>query len=138
MDTGSFYSVIPLKFCDNATLKPSSVKLIAANGSEIPVAGEKYVSFVADGVRLKAFVLVSEAIDEFLLGSAWLCENRSVWDFDKLTLNVNGREIRLAHKRPSTCVRRVIATDNVLIEARSSCLVPVRLTYASWRTPKAN
>jgi predicted aspartyl protease len=57
LDTGSVYSVIPLKLCDNAALKPSKVQLIAANCSEIPVACETCVNFVADGVRLTAFVL---------------------------------------------------------------------------------
>jgi hypothetical protein len=55
-----------------------------------------------------------------------------------LTLNVDGRVIRLQRKCVSSNVRRVIASDNVCIESRSIDSVPITLTYTSLRTPRSN
>jgi hypothetical protein len=76
VDSGSYYSVLPAKCCKNEALQPTNVKLSAANRSEIVVNDRIRVDFISDEVQLNVDCLVSEAIDEFLLGSSCLCENR--------------------------------------------------------------
>lgn len=129
LDTGSFYSVLPAKYVGAASLQPTNIKLVAANGSDISVLGRARIRFTVEGVRLYADVLVSNAVDEWLLGYDFLCENRCLWNFADAIITVSGRELRLKRRCNLNYVRRVIASDNVVVPGNSAVHVPVKLAY---------
>jgi hypothetical protein len=68
LDSGSFYSVSPAKYVNKSNVQRTDVRLVAANGSDISVLGQARVSFAIGGIKLTADVLVSSAVDEWLLG----------------------------------------------------------------------
>ncbi len=129
LDTGSFYSVLPAKYVGAASLRHTDIRLVAANGSDISVIGRARIRFTVEGVKLCADVLVSNAVDEWLLGYDFLCENRCVWNFADAIITVSGRELRLKRRCNVNYVRRVIASDNVVVPGNSAVHVPVKLAY---------
>lgn len=137
VDTGSKYSILPAKYV-NGHMRPCRTKLSAVNGSEISVVGEKRVEFQADGVNFYADFVISEQVDEILIGSDWLEQNRCVWDFENLTIRVNGKALQLKRRATSTCTRRVLAAERIKLEPKAFTPVPVRLAHIGRRTVQSN
>jgi hypothetical protein len=70
VDSGSYYSVLPAKYCKNEALQPTVTVITATNNSEILLTAE--LALTSFEMRVNADCLVSESIDEFLLRSSWL------------------------------------------------------------------
>lgn len=107
IDTGSLHSVIPARYCDASALEPTQVILEAANGTPIAVLGKTRIDFTADGAHSPAEFMVTDQIDEALLGRKWKFDNLCVWHFAESTITVNGRTVKLRHRQPLFCVRRL-------------------------------
>ena len=89
IDSGCDYSVIPRRLIPNVVLKPTAIELTAANSTPISVLGMYCLHFVVQNMQLHADVLVSDTIDEFLLGYNWLKQWNCQWDFHKSLLSIN-------------------------------------------------
>jgi hypothetical protein len=137
LDTGSWYSVCPRKYI-NRSLQPTNISLIAAEGSKISVCGRVRLTFYVDGIPLCDNFVVSDAVDEILLGQNWLCENKCILNFADSIIGIRGREFRLKHRKLSRNVRRVIASESVLVEANSTSHVPVKLADINLHEQKSN
>ena len=138
LDTGCSLSVMPAKFSSGASLRPTNVKLVAANGAELSVSGRTTIVFLVEGYKFHADVLVSESIDEILLGQDWLTQNRCNWRFADATVIIAGHEFKLRKRRGLMHSRRVYATDNVKAEGHSVTMVPVKLALPSLRACSSN
>jgi predicted aspartyl protease len=68
---------------------------VAANGTNISVRGRAVVQFSVGNLKLSADVLVSDSVEEFLLGLNWLRENGCLWNFATSTITIRGREVKL-------------------------------------------
>jgi len=79
LDTGSEVSVIPARYVPTNVIPPAVRSLNAANGSSIPVTGETNLLLDLRDQTLRVPCLVSEHVDEILLGLTFLEENRCVW-----------------------------------------------------------
>jgi hypothetical protein len=84
------------------------------------------------GSRLMVFCwkrqfVVTDAVDECLLGTKFLLENHCIWDFVKGTLIISGREVKLSERKSPASARRLYAADNVVIEKRSCVQVPTHV-----------
>jgi len=64
--------MLPRQFVPITPLAPTSIRMYAANGTKIPVMGAVTISFEVAGVEVNCRFLVSDAIDEPLLGIDWL------------------------------------------------------------------
>jgi Zinc knuckle len=100
LDTGCELSLIPRKLVPTATLSPTDRKVYAANGSNIPLLGAMTLVFTIQGIPFTADLLVTNFVDELMLGFDWLRTNRCQWLFDQSVLVVGGRRIPL-RCRPS-------------------------------------
>ena len=67
-DTGYDHSCIASKFFMSAKTEPTTEKLYAANGTEIPVQGVLKMNFKIGSYPAKANLLVSHKLDEMILG----------------------------------------------------------------------
>jgi predicted aspartyl protease len=138
LDSGSFYSVLPAKYVNKSNVQRTDVRLVAANGSDISVLGQARVSFAIGGIKLTADVLVSSAVDEWLLGFDFLSKNQCVWNFATSTITIRGHDVQLRRRRVLNHVRRVIASDNVIIPSRATAFVPVKLAFTNLHTRPSN
>jgi hypothetical protein len=92
--------------------------LLAANASPIPILGSALVSFRVAGAALQHQFLVSDAIEEIVLGSDWLDANNCTWDFETSTLWIKSLptpvSVRLGSSSHRELVRRIHAVEDVV------------------------
>jgi len=90
------------------------MELWAANGTKIPVLGSMKLFFSVKNMQLSADVLVSEAIDEIMLGYDWLASIGCQWHFDKSIIVINGQSISLRSRPARASVRAYLCETRSL------------------------
>jgi len=125
-------------FGRNAKISPMKAELFAANATPISVVGVTRLPLEIDGVLIQAEVLVSEDIDELILGYNFLENNNCEWLFGQHRILINGRSVSL-HSRPSKApVRRIYVREPVIIPPDTSVNVPVRMPFVNLCTPDSD
>jgi transposase InsO family protein len=138
LDTGCERSIIGRKLIPDCQLTDTNMNLYAANGTPIPLIGAVQLDFTMDGHSASANLVVSDAIEDLILGIDWLATNNCQWDFGTATLFLNGKEIQL-YKRPTRAVvRRIYVAEDHLIHAGHQADVPVKLTWNTVKTPSTD
>jgi predicted aspartyl protease len=99
LDTGCEMSIINSRLMDSTPLEETNLKLYAANGTDIPLLGTVNIPILIEGYRTMAKVVVSDFIDELILGVDWLTAQGCVWDFKKATLNMESGRFQFAVDR---------------------------------------
>ena len=93
------------------------------------------LAFTIQGAPFKANLLVTDCVDELMLGFDWLCENRCHWLFDQSILIVHGKYVSLKSRPSHAMVRRVYVHEDTLVPPGVETNVPVDLTWSSLRMP---
>ena len=83
LDSGCDVSVLGRTVLPGLAYREDPRELLAANSTPIPILGTAEVAFQMAGVELHHNFLVSDAIEEVILGSDWLEGQKCVWDFGK-------------------------------------------------------
>src|SRR6218665_2213171 len=92
VDTGSEISLIPLDIAAGLPLHPTERGLLAANATEIRVAGELNIPVkMRGGCDVETMFLVSEQAQETMLGMDWLRQHRCRISFGTGALFVGRR-----------------------------------------------
>jgi predicted aspartyl protease len=131
-DSGCELTILPARLVDLRKVKPTAQRILAANGSEIPVLGSTTVNALIGDRKMEIEGLVSEHVFEPMLGIGWLEENDAVWRFKEGTLELRGRKCELvARKREAAWVRRVYLVNDSEIPARAECNVETGVVYRS-------
>ena len=79
-DTGCETLLIPWKLVSNQKLLPASQRVFAADGGELGILGKRYVHFMIGELPMRAIFLVSDNIEEMMLGIDWLADHQCKWD----------------------------------------------------------
>ena len=138
VDTGSERSIVPRRVVANVNLSPGTTELFAANGNKLNVLGSTRLFFTVNGKSLYADVLVSDSVDECILGYDFLRRNHCKWLFDDGILIIDGLSVKLKH-RPSRCnVRRIYVGESVVIPAETQVNVPVVMPLSNLHAPKGD
>jgi len=127
VDTGCERSVTPRKFIGDSRLEPAEYRIFAANGTVINVVSEVVMNIKISELVLPTLFVVSDNITEPMLGVEWLRCNRMIWDFAKDILLINGKVFHLIPGKKSDSCRRVVATEKVIVPARSQAITPGRV-----------
>ena len=135
LDTGCERSMLPAKFVPKVPLRPTDVSVYAANGAKIPIKGSVRLRFEVEGMSLEAELLVSDAVDEMMLGIDWLAERGCHWKFDERKIVIAGRQIALQSRPSRVRIRRIYVEQPVVLSPRSITDVPVRMAWNSFRVP---
>ena len=138
LDSGSEHNLIPRRLVPNAVFSSCEVDLFAANGTKISVLGSMRLKFTASGLSLFADVLVTDDIDEFILGYEWLRTNRCHWQFDQGILFIDGMSVKLTSKPSKNKVRRIYVRETVCVPADYRTNIPVRLPACSLHAPSCD
>jgi predicted aspartyl protease len=137
LDSGCNQSILPARLCSKQ-LQPANCKLYAANNSQVPIKGKTVIHFTVDGIKLSADVLVSEHVDEFLLGFDFLQTNKCMWNFAESTVVISGHVLKLRKRQSCAAIRRLYTADNLLIEGNSVAEVNVNVAFASLHSSASN
>jgi len=138
LDTGCERSVCRQRLCRNAKIVPVDTELFAANGTRIPVIGATRIFFEVSGMSMYADVLVSDAVDELIIGFDWLTHNNCEWLFGLRRIIINGVSIQLRTRASRPSVRRIFVRESVSVPADTSVDVPVRMPFVNLQTPLAD
>lgn len=144
LDTGCDISVISSRALPGLPYEQGRRNMLAANLSPVPILGSATVGFTLAGVELQHKFLVSDAIEEIILGSDWLVANRCRWDFDEGLLWLRSTpepvQVRLISSGVRRCVRRIYARSTVELQPGTqtdvigksvwSMLPPASVTWA--------
>ena len=84
-----------------------------------------------------ADVLVSEAVDEFILGYDWLARNKCEWLFGLGRIVINGTSVQLLSRASRPVVRRIFVRETVAIPPDCNANVPVR-SFVNLHTPRSD
>ena len=79
-------------------LESTNRKLFAANGTSIPLLGKIIVKFRIRDIECSAAVVVSETVEDMILGIDWLRQNNCHLELGSGTLVLRGRRITLVSK----------------------------------------
>ena len=127
--------MLPGKFVRGVQLQPNDVTVYAANGAKIPVKGKVRLRFKLEGIPLEAELLVSDAIEEMMLGIDWLTRYGCRWKFDEKAIIVAGRKISLKSRPTRAFIRRIYAERSVVVPPWSVVDLPVKMAWNSFRAP---
>jgi len=134
LDTGCEVSIIGRRMVPDVPLEPTDRKLFAANGTEIPVLGKTTLEFAVRSGIYSASLVVSDAVQEMILGIDWLQTNECQWNFGSGTVSVRGRSIKLCSKPQVGVVRRIYVDEDCVVAARSQRDLPAQITWPDLRT----
>jgi len=138
VDSGCETTLIPKTLIDSfgdIEVWSSTKQVWAANNTEIEIYGEAYLPFVLNERCIWTPALISDDVEEVMLGADWLKENRCVWDFGTGNLSINGcPAVTLTQKGYNRC-RRVMVREPVEIPPRSQVVIPARMTIQSTKKP---
>jgi len=132
LDTGSDVTLIPVSLVNDAQIRESKQVLTAANGTQIPVLGEVKLSLKVGKYSSVLTGLVSEHVDDVMLGIDWLESNDVMWDFSQSRIKI-GKEYHNLRSRPGggQWCRRVVLQGDVIVPVRSEVDVPDRVVLRS-------
>ena len=132
LDTGSEVSILPFRFITTEVIYPNPIRtLTAANGSKIELLGEAKVDIELEpGFVVRTAFLVSEFVDEAMLGLDWLTAMQADWHFAERTVSICGRVFKLLASKPTWRIRRVALQEDVLIPAHTQVTVKGRTIYS--------
>jgi len=96
------------------------------------------LAFTAQGIPFKADLLVTNFVDELMLGFDWLRTNRCQWLLDQSVLVVGCRRIPLRSRPSHASIRRVYVHEDTLVPSGVKANIPVDVTWSSLCAPKAD
>ena len=96
LDSGCDTSVIGRRHLPSEMEIPLTRRtLFVANGLQIPLIGEVTIAFQVQGLQHTADVVVTDAIDELILGIDWLAKEACRWDFGSKCIGIGNRWVEL-------------------------------------------
>jgi len=116
-------------------LEETTVTLYAANGTAINILGAIHLDFVIDGLPVSASLMVSDEIEELILGIDWLIEHGCQWNFMTATISIHDRDVKLYRRPSKPCVRRVYAAEEYVVPPKHQASVPIRCTWSNLHAP---
>ena len=130
VDTGANPNVIPSRMVAAKHIRPSKVRLTSASQQEISVLGEATVKFTINGRTFKEDFIVSDVVNEMILGMQFIRNHKCQWRFDESLLIVDGMHVPMM-ANPAGKVRRIYVREDTEIPANMMALVPVKMTLHS-------
>ena len=123
LDTGCEVSMVPARLVRNEIVLPTLRTVLAANGTNIAIAGELQIDLELGGLIIPTNVLVSEYISEPMLGIDWITNHRCKLDFDRSTIIIHDYEFPLHRNTHERACMRIVAARSVRIPALSQMTV---------------
>ena len=132
IDTGSEVNIIPKKHITVVDVMNSSKTLEAANGTTIGVIDEVELGVDIAGKSILTRFVVSDQIDEAILGVDWLQSNDCSIQFSRNILKLGGTIIPLLKKCTKNRCNRILLQEEVVIPGESEMNVMGKVVYSNF------
>ena len=141
LDSGCDVTLFPAKYVEGARLLPTVKRAFAANATEIDLKGEVQLDLRIGHLHLPTRAIVSDNVDEGLIGYDWLAQHDVFWGFGLGRICIGNEIISLAPRDVETirCCR-VVVQENVVVPPFSEAIIPSKVVYGVnqiMSTPKA-
>ncbi len=124
LDSGCDMTLLPLKYVKRWQVTPTTKTVTAANGADIPLAGEVKVILVLGSLRIMTPALVSEFVHEGMLGHDWMRDNNCYWGFRSGQVMIQTKTFDLEGRRqPGERCCRVLAQEDMTVSSRSEMVM---------------
>ena len=133
LDTGSEVTLIPASMVDVSQVQPSGRTLRAANGTIINLLGEWKTVVKLGSLLSPVTFLVSDQVDEVLLGIDWMRAQRCLLSFDDLTLTLHGQCFPLLKRMAVNRCHRLILQEEVRLPGNCEIITKGKILYANLR-----
>jgi hypothetical protein len=130
LDSGSEKNLCPKHYAINTDIRPLAQTVRAANHTNIAICGETTLGVMIGEQTFDTVFLVSEDINEILIGCEWMRENQLMWDFGRQTAYVRGLEIPMGRHTSSAQCRRLATTRVTAGPSRREISIPMYDTPA--------
>src|SRR6266568_2020556 len=120
VDTGCDRSLIPRRLVPHARLNQVDIVVFAANGIPIPILGATTLRFTVQGRLESARLLVSDDVDEFMLGFDLLKAQGARWHFDEQVMLLHGGSVHLRTRKLRASCSQVWVREAFTVPARSA------------------
>ena len=137
LDSGCEQTVINSKLVSHLEVEPTEQRLFAADKSELPVKGCVKLRLNVHGIPTSVTALVTDVVEDVILGIDWLVSHDVHWDFQSSAINLKGKKILLLSRESQNLVRRVYVCEPITIPAGHVTDVPVSVTLRDLRIPKS-
>jgi len=139
LDSGSELSIFPRNIVKGETIRPTIIRMNAANGTPIEMLGQAEVMFNFDGKMIKVTGLVSDKVFEIMLGEDFLSSNKAVWNFASGQLCMQGKEFPMYAARSSGAwSRRVVVSENTIIPASCEMVITAKQQHRNLHTTEVD
>ena len=130
VDTGADPNVIPSRMVAMKHIRPCKTELTSASQQKISVLGEATVKFTVNGRTFKEDFIVSDEVNEMILGMQFIKNHKSQLRFDEGVLIVDNMQVPML-ANPAGRVRRIYVREDTEIPANMMALVPVKMSLHS-------
>jgi transposase InsO family protein len=138
VDTGSDVTIFPASVVRGVEVKPTSQKLVAANGTSIAILGTAIVMAIGNNHEFRLEGFVSNHISDVILGSDFLKNHHAEVNFAKDEVKLNGHVLKLHRKPRVPWCRRIVLAETVTVPARCEAIVPAYVVYDKLITIKSD
>ena len=126
LDTGSDVTIFQYAMMKGHTLHPTTTTVMSANGTPIPLLGRATVNAIWNGKAIQLSGVVTEHMDEIVLGLTLFQERGAVFNFKTGRLTIDGEShLRLDGVDAVIC-RWLIVQESDVIPARSQMDIPAK------------
>ena len=132
LDSGCDTTILPANYVIGALIHPTRKNAIAANGTPIELLGTTHIDLVIDDLVVPTTALVSEFVDEGLIGLDWLVQNNVTWGFGLGYIGLQGQMIELTIREDEDVpCNRIVVQSSVTVPARSETIVPGKIVFST-------
>ena len=133
VDTGSPYSILSQKHFEklqhdhDIKLSSQSIKLTAADGSQLEISGKATLEFYAKGICYEQdFIIAKIQGIVGILGMDFLTKYDGSIKVNKQTLKTSKGTLKL-NKQQSIACARILVKDDIVIKANTEQLIPAKI-----------
>ncbi|HSN24140.1 MAG TPA: hypothetical protein VLS45_08230, partial [Methylomicrobium sp.] len=129
LDTGSDVTLLPTFAVSGVPVKECVCKISAANGTPIRIRGTATVEAQAGDHTFQLTGLVTDHVNEVMLGFDFLDSHDATWHFRTGEINLDGYVHKLHNGGPATWCRRVVLQDTCIVPARTEANILTKVVY---------
>jgi len=120
-------------------LRPTTKRAFAANSTEIDLAGETELNLKIGDLELPTKAIVSDNIEEGLIGFDWLERHDVFWGFGIGRVSIDGKIFTLSPKAEggSRCCQ-VVVQEDIVVPSFSEAIVPGKIVYGAEQIARFN
>ena len=140
LDTGCDISIIPADLVYRCNIIDTDQKVLAANSTEIPILGRTTLRAKLGEQDVEIDGLVSEHVNDIMIGIEWLQINRVIWNFAEGEITLNGTKYQLSPSKRGErpWCRRVVLAEDQTIPPRSQLDLNTKVVYDTLRATQGN